>query len=129
MVHIPGSSTGLVEVASLSGVKEWHVKRKATIYRPSKNPMQSGTTKFKTWVLHFDKGQRWTNPLMGWTSSRDPVSNLKLQFATPEEAIAYAERQGLMYEVITPKDRGLIGKTYESNFKYRPLRKNPLEGL
>ena len=68
----------------------------ARIYKPAKTAMQSGTAKTKEWVLDYEPEQpRVVEPLMGWTSSGDMKQQLRLRFATKEEAVAYCERHGI----------------------------------
>lgn len=78
----------------------------ARIYRPARNAMQSGTAKTKTWVLEFaPSSAREVDPLMGWTSSSDTQSQVKLRFASKEAALAYAAEHGIEAEVTEPKTR------------------------
>jgi len=89
----------------------------ARIYKPARTAMQSGTAKTKEWVLDYEPEQpRAVEPLMGWTSSGDMKQQLRLQFDTKEEAIAYCERSGITYEVFesTPPKRQRI--SYSDNF-------------
>ena len=89
----------------------------ARIYKPARTAMQSGTAKTKEWVLDYEPEQpRAVEPLMGWTSSGDMKQQLRLQFDTKEEAIAYCERSGITYEVFesTPAKRQRI--SYSDNF-------------
>lgn len=93
--------------------------------------MSSGTRKFRGWRLVFPRTQFWENPLMGWTSTRDPLTNLVLNFDTKEQAIAYAEEQKLNYiveEDESVRDVTVTKKSYADNYKYRPAR-NPIEEL
>ena len=72
----------------------------ARIYKPARTAMQSGPARTKEWVLEYEpEVPREIDPLMGWTSSRDMRSQVRLEFATREEAIAYAERHGIAYVV------------------------------
>jgi len=90
------------------------------IYKPSRNAMQSGKAKYDNWVLEFEAASpRTVDPLMGWTSSADTRSQVKLTFDTREEAIAYCEREGLAYHVlpVNPVAR-VIKKSYSDNFKW-----------
>ncbi|MGC8015945.1 ETC complex I subunit, partial [Salmonella enterica] len=65
----------------------------ARIYKPAKDPSQSGMARTKQWVLEFDQtSPRETDPLMGWTSSSDMLQQVRLEFDTQEEAVAYATR-------------------------------------
>ena len=92
------------------------------IYQPPKTAMQSGQANSKSWVLEFEPGSaRQVEPLMGWTSSRDTRSQLRLRFATAEEAIAYARKHGLMYNLERPVERKVQPKAYADNFSYSRL--------
>ena len=91
----------------------------ARIYKPAKTAMQSGNAKTKEWVLDFEPEQpREIEPLMGWTSSRDMKGQIRLTFDTKEEAIAYAERNGLPYSLMEPKPRRAVRKSYADNFRF-----------
>lgn len=91
----------------------------ARIYKPAKTPMQSGMAKTKDWVLDFDPEEpRQVEPLMGWTSSGDMRQQVRLQFDTKEEAIAYCERTGIPYHVIEPKPVARRTIAYADNFAY-----------
>lgn len=96
---------------------------KAKIYKPTKNAMQSGTKNTAQWLLEFDSGEaRFVEPLMGWTGSPDTTKQLKLRFPTKEAAIAYAEKHRIAYEVLEPKARRIIPKTYAENFSFKRIR-------
>ncbi len=90
--------------------------KKAKIYKPSKTAMQSGIKKYDKWVLEFITKQTSINPLMGWESSDDTLSELNLQFATKELAIEYAKKNKIDYEIIEPKKRKILKKSYADNF-------------
>jgi len=90
--------------------------RKAKIYIPNKNPMQSGVGKLDKWILEFETTDPTKNPLMGWESSNDTLSELKLEFSTKELAINYAKKKKIEFEIIEPKKRKLIKKSYADNF-------------
>jgi hypothetical protein len=91
----------------------------ARIYKPARTAMQSGPARTKEWVLEYDARQaREIDPLMGWTSSRDTRSQVKLEFATHEEAIAYAERHGIAYRLSEPPPRTVQRKSYADNFRF-----------
>uniref|UniRef100_A0AC11EI55 NADH:ubiquinone oxidoreductase subunit S4 n=1 Tax=Ovis aries TaxID=9940 RepID=A0AC11EI55_SHEEP len=82
-----------LDITTLTGVPEEHIKtRKARIFVPARNNMQSGVNNTKKWKMEFDTRERWENPLMGWASTADPLSNLVLTFSTKEDAIAFAEK-------------------------------------
>ena len=90
--------------------------KKAKIYKPTKTAMQSGTKKFDKWVIEFITDQPGINPLMGWESSTDTSSELKLEFSSKELAVDYARKNKINFEIIEPKLRKVIKKSYADNF-------------
>ncbi len=90
--------------------------RKAKIYIPNKSPMQSGRGKSYKWVLEFETRDPTRNPLMGWESSNDTLSELNLEFSTKELAIEYAKKNKIEVEIIEPKKRKIVKKSYANNF-------------
>ena len=77
--------------------------RQVVIFKPAKSAMTSGRARRKPWLLEFEpQSGPFIEPLMGWTGSSDPLAHMQLGFASREAAIAYAERQGLAYEVRGP---------------------------
>lgn len=79
---------------------------RARIYQPARNAMQSGTAGTHHWVLAFaPETPRAVDPLMGWTSSDDTQSQVRLRFDTREAAEAYARKNGIPYTVTEPKTR------------------------
>ncbi|HJZ33166.1 MAG TPA: ETC complex I subunit [Hyphomicrobiaceae bacterium] len=91
----------------------------ARIFKPAKTAMQSGPARTKEWVLEFEPEKpREIDPLMGWTSSADMKSQIRLAFDNPEEAIAYAERNGIAYHLSEPTPRRPVRKAYADNFRF-----------
>jgi hypothetical protein len=91
----------------------------ARIYKPAKTAMQSGWAKTRDWVLDYEPEEpRVVESLMGWTSSGDMKSQVRLFFATKEEAVAYAERHGVPYQVQEPKPAQRRGLSYADNFAF-----------
>ena len=90
--------------------------KKAKIYIPNKNPMQSGIGKTDKWILEFETKDPTNNPLMGWESSSDTYTELKLEFSTKELAINYAKKNKIEFEIIEPKIRKVVKKSYADNF-------------
>ena len=90
--------------------------KKAKIYIPSKTAMQSGRGKTKKWVLKFESRHGVTNPLMGWESSDDTMSEVILEFSTKNKAIEYAKNNNIHYELVEPKKSDFIIKSYADNF-------------
>jgi hypothetical protein len=96
----------------------------ARIFRPSKSAMQSGAANSKDWQLEFEPASvRTPEPLMGWTSSTDMNGQVRLQFDSREQAVAYAQANGIPFQVIEPQGRRKIIKAYADNFA--PGRKQP----
>ena len=94
----------------------------ARIYKPAKTAMQSGLGRTQDWVLeHEPATAREIDPLMGWTSSRDMQAQVKLSFDTKEEAITYAQRNGIPFVVDEPQNRKTVRKAYADNFKFGRL--------
>jgi len=90
--------------------------KKALIYIPNKNPMQSGKAKIDKWILEFKTKDPTKNPLMGWESSSDTLSELKLEFSSKDLAINYAKKKKIDFELIEPKKRKVVKKSYADNF-------------
>ena len=78
--------------------------------------MQSGLGKSEKWVLEFITKDPGKNPLMGWESSTDTLTELKLEFSTKELAINYAKKKKIDFEVINSKKRKTVKKSYADNF-------------
>ena len=91
-------------------------KKKAKIYKPTKTSMQSGVGKTKKWILEYIDESISINPLMGWESSDDTYSEINLEFSSKDLAIEYAKKNKIDYEVIEPKKRTVIKKSYTDNF-------------
>lgn len=110
-----------VTLPSSSVPQEIYENRTALIYRPARNVMQSGRAQTQKWLIQFNCDvPRWENPVMGWTSSRDPVQGMNLKFESKEDAIKYAQEQGWAYEVkeTTTIEPELKPKSYAENFLY-----------
>jgi hypothetical protein len=91
---------------------------KVKIYSPAKSAMQSGKAKNNKWLLEpiEEKNIRFINPLTGWVSCDDTMSQIKLFFSNKEEAIKYANAKNWQYQVIEPEISAHKKKSYASNF-------------
>jgi hypothetical protein len=89
---------------------------KAKIYIPNKNPMQSGIGKSNKWILEFETKDPIRNPLMGWEGSTDTLTEIRLEFSSKELAINYAKKKKIDFELIEPKKRKTVKKSYADNF-------------
>ena len=78
--------------------------------------MQSGNGKTDKWIIVFEVQNPSTNPLMGWESSSDTLSELKLEFSSKELAIDYAKKNRIDFELIEPQKRKTVIKSYADNF-------------
>jgi len=90
--------------------------RKAKIYRPTKTPMQSGKAKSNIWIFEFDTSDSGINPLTGWETSNDTMSEVRLEFTSKENAIKYAQKNNVKYHIVEPQKKKIIKKSYASNF-------------
>ncbi len=95
---------------------------RARIYRPARNAMTSGMAKTRSWVLDFAPASaRDVDPLMGWTSSDDMQSQVRLRFSSKEAALEYAQAHGIDAVVLEPKPRkanirpGGYGENFATN--------------
>ncbi len=92
---------------------------RARIYQPARNAMQSGTAKTKHWVLDYAQGSsRDVDPLMGWTSTRDTQTQVRLRFDSKEAALDYAQAHGIDAVVTEPHTRkpNVRARGYGENF-------------
>ena len=78
--------------------------------------MQSGIKKFDKWIIEFITDDPGKNPLMGWESSSDTYSELNLEFKSKDLAVEYAKKNNIDFEVIEPKERKILKKSYADNF-------------
>ena len=78
--------------------------------------MQSGTKNGEKWVIEFETKDTGINPLMGWETSSDTNSELKLEFSSKELALNYAKKNKINFEVIEPNKRKVVKKSYADNF-------------
>jgi hypothetical protein len=91
----------------------------ARIYKPARNAMQSGQGKSDRWLLEYDaEAARSFDPLMGYTSSTDMKSQIKLWFDSKEDAIAYAAKNGIACRVEEPAEATRKAVSYSDNFKF-----------
>ena len=93
----------------------------ARIYQPSRATTQSGLGRTHSWVLEYEPAtQRAPEPLMGWISAADTLNQVRLRFATREEAVAFADREGLAVSVQETAVRRVRPRSYTDRF--RPVR-------
>jgi ETC complex I subunit conserved region len=91
----------------------------ARIYKPARTAMQSGKAKSKEWLLEFvPEVPRVAEPLMGWTAAAETQTQVSLSFESKEQAIAYAERERIPYELAPEPPARPHRKAYADNFKW-----------
>ena len=90
--------------------------RKSKIYKTSKTAMQSGKRNTKNWILEFDTLNTGINPLMGWETSKDTMSEVKLEFSSKEEALIYVKKNNIDYYIVEPQRAKIVKKSYSDNF-------------
>ncbi|NJL07670.1 MAG: ETC complex I subunit [Methylacidiphilales bacterium] len=90
----------------------------ARIYKPARTAMQSGRARTKQWVLDFVPDKRFIEPLMGWTASADTRPQVKLRFATRDEAVAYCDKHGITYQLSEPNEPARHKFSYSDNFAF-----------
>ena len=78
--------------------------------------MQSGKRNTKNWILEFDTLNTGVNPLTGWETSKDTMSEVKLEFSSKEEAINYAKKNNMDYYLVEPEKSEIVKKSYAENF-------------
>ena len=92
---------------------------KARIYQQPRNAMQAGMANTHDWVLEFEQTEaRRADPLMGWIGSADTQAQVRLKFDSRDEAVGYAEKNGVVYDVELPRARKIRPKAYADNFKF-----------
>jgi len=90
--------------------------KKAKIYKPTKTAMQSGLRNTKNWLLEFDTLNTGINPLTGWETSRDTMSEVRIEFLTKEQAINFAKKNNIDYYIVEPQKQKIKKKSYTDNF-------------
>lgn len=118
--HLPKNQT---ELSVFSAMPEVQSQRTVLIAERHNKTLQSGGGTDHQWQITWKHQKRWSNPLMGWTSSSDPMSHVKLDFNTKEEAIQFAEKQGWTYEVArTNSKRNLGAGTYQYKHNFLSIK-------
>jgi len=113
------TTEGPMKVHEFSGIPVEHIlSRRVRIFVPAKHAMQSGSNNTHQWKMEFETRERWENPLMGWSSSGDPLSNLNIDFTCKEDAIAFCEKNGWPWFVEEPPVKAPKVKNYGSNFAW-----------
>ncbi|KAK2153331.1 hypothetical protein LSH36_300g02017 [Paralvinella palmiformis] len=111
--------TIMEDISTISGVPEEHIReRHVRIFIPAKNAMQSGVYKTHKWHIEFDTKERWENPLMGWISTADPLSNMDIEFASKEDAMVFCEKNGWEYHVEERQRSKPLLRSYGDNFSW-----------
>lgn len=103
---------------------------KARIYPVSKSATQSGRGKTQLWMLEYElETQRRPEPLMGWTAADDTLAEVRLKFASRDEAVAFAVSKGIEYTVGNAQTRIVTPRNYVDNFKYKAVQAPSTPGV
>jgi len=78
--------------------------------------MQSGLRNTKKWLIEFDTLNTGINPLTGWETSRDTMSEVRMEFLTKDQAINFAKKNNIDYYIVEPQKQKIIKKSYTDNF-------------
>ena len=90
----------------------------ARIFKPTKTAMQSGQANTQFWILEYEPEEaKKIDNLMGWTGSGDMRGQIKLKFKSKDEAIAYATKNKISYNLKIPQIRKHLPKAYADNFR------------
>ncbi|KII67190.1 NADH dehydrogenase [ubiquinone] iron-sulfur protein 4, mitochondrial [Thelohanellus kitauei] len=92
--------------------------RMAVIYKKARNTMQSATYRPDQWMIRYEAQNQWENPLMGWVSSADPLSNIDIDFDDIKDAIAYCNKYGISFTIRQPAKTKPSFATYAENFSW-----------
>jgi len=99
------------------------MQKPARVYKPAKTAMQSGRAKTREWLLEFEPAAaKRADALMGWAGSTDTAGQIRLHFASQEEALAYAAQHGIACEISTPQSVRVRPKAYADNFRFDRVR-------
>ncbi|PPQ96684.1 hypothetical protein CVT26_010313 [Gymnopilus dilepis] len=110
----------VTEADVISGAPRELRHRSVRIYQPTRNTMQSGAGKSERWRIDWDTlpgAGRWENPLMGWASSADYMQGTRITFRSKEDAIHFAEKQGMFQDALPKR---IPPKNYAENYVYKP---------
>jgi hypothetical protein len=95
----------------------------ARIFQPTKTAMQSGQANTRFWIIEYEPEEaKKIDSLTGWTGSGDMRGQIKLKFKSKEEAIAYATKNNISYNLTIPQLRRHLPKAYADNFRYDKVK-------
>eukprot|EP01116_Phalansterium_solitarium_P004343 TRINITY_DN15334_c0_g1_i1.p1 TRINITY_DN15334_c0_g1~~TRINITY_DN15334_c0_g1_i1.p1 ORF type:complete len:185 (-),score=8.68 TRINITY_DN15334_c0_g1_i1:108-593(-) len=120
------SSLGIKTQSALQGKPESALERPATIFRIGRFVGQAGSRGADEWRIEFNREDKVTYDLMGWTGTADPLTYVRMDFPTKDDAVRFAERNGLNFVVEKDPNEGVVKKrrSYADNFKFKPLAQN-----
>ena len=83
--------------------------------------------KLGKWKMMVDKRDRWENPLMGWSSTADPLNHVfrYIKFDTKEDAISFAEKHGFQYDI---EERRMKAKMTAKSYAAKVRNGLPFDG-
>jgi hypothetical protein len=90
----------------------------ARIVENDRKATQSGRAGAGRWTLEFERQQpQRPDPLTGWNGSGDTRTQVRLSFASKDDAIAYAKKHGLEFHVVPAAPVSLKIQAYSDNFR------------
>ncbi|QIL01981.1 ETC complex I subunit [Sphingomonas sinipercae] len=90
----------------------------ARISELDRKATQSGRANAGLWLLEFERTEpQRPDPLTGWNGSGDTATQVRLTFATRDEAVAYADRHGIDYHLVPATPVSLKLQAYADNFR------------
>ena len=119
----PGSASALgAEGRVFESLRPDHVNMKYIIYKNKKSPTQSGKLHKDFWILeHINEKGVKTDLLTGWKTTETNLVK-KMKFSNKEEAVSYAEKNNLDFEILKEVNKGISNKSYADNFKFKRIR-------
>ena len=90
----------------------------ARIIEEQRKTTQSGKAKAGRWSLEFERKEALRpDPLTGWAGSGDTETQIRLSFASKDEALAYAAAKGLEVHLVPAPPVQLKLQAYADNFR------------
>ena len=90
----------------------------ARISELDRRTTQSGNANAGRWLLEFERSEPLRpDPLTGWNGSGDTNTQVRINFSTAEEAIAYAERHAIRYHLVPSTPVKMKIQAYADNFR------------
>jgi len=120
----PQITNDFKEMAKLTALPSEYSERKVIIHRPQRKATQTAIGETFAWRLSFTPEAQWAYPLMGWASTSDSMTNLKLEFESKEQAVRLAQKEGWDYIIIDDYEDKHVANPDYTDVLYSPYAKN-----